>query len=445
MTDIAKVHDIEWYAEVPRSIRKQTIFGLVLLAISFGGFGGWAVTAPLASAIVAQGRLVATGENKVVQHYEGGIIQKILVNEGDHVRFDQPLIRLDETAARAKERELFLRRVRLEAITARLTAQIHGETSVTYPDIVRQNSSDVEVAPIIEGQNLNFGAWRKKVTSDTGLFKQNIDAYRFRIEGYDKQREALEIQLQLLRKELEGKQTLLKQGLIRNTEIMAIQRTIADATGQVGRIVSEISETQSQIIKEQQQIEQTENAARESALDELQSIQGDLDSVREQAREARSVLRRATINAPVAGTVIRMYYHTPGGVIESGKAVLEILPADVPLIIEAEIRRTEIDSVHVGEPATVRLTALNQRTTPVLQGEIFYVSADAVAADRVAQGQEFYVARVKLPPSELARIAGVTITPGMPVEVLIQTSERTFFSYITKPIADSMSRAFIEP
>lgn len=444
MSDIAKVHDIQWYADVPRSIWKQTTFGVVLLAITFGGFGGWALTAPLAAAVISQGRFVATGQNKIVQHFEGGIIEEILVSEGDRVAVDQPLVRLDETAALARQRELFLRRIRLEAIAARLAAQIRNADDVQYPDIVADNASDPEVVPIIDGQNLNFEAWQKKLNSETALHRQNIDAFRFRAEGYAKQRDATEVQARLLREELEGKQSLLAKGLIRNTEIKAVQRAIAEATGQIGRLSAEISETEAQIIKEEQQIQQSEIGHREAALDELQGIQGEIDTVREQSREAQNVLRRASINAPMAGTVIRLFYHTPGGVIESGKPIMEILPADVPLIIEAHAKRTDIDSVRVGQSAIVRLIALNQRTTPVLKGTVFYVSADALPGDKSDPGQEFYVTRISLPPDEFARISNWRPAPGMPVEVMIQTAERTFFSYLAKPITDSMSRAFTE-
>ncbi|WP_159586823.1 HlyD family type I secretion periplasmic adaptor subunit [Chelativorans xinjiangense] len=444
MSDIAKVHDIEWYSDVPRSIRKQTTVGLALLALTFGGFGGWAVTAPLAAAVITQGSFVATGQNKVIQHFEGGIIKEILVNEGDRVELDQPLVRLDETAALARERELFLRRIRLEAIAARLTSQFAGSDELVFPSLVADNQGDVDIAPMLEGQRLNFEAWKSKRNSEIALLERNIEALRYRAEGYEKQRDAMVLQLKLLREEAEGKEILLKKGLMRKTEIKAIQRAIAEANGQIGRLTAEVSETHSQISKQEQEIIQTESTYREAALDELEGIQGELDSIREQSRAAENILQRATINAPVAGTVVRLNYHTPGGVIESGKGILEILPAGAPLIIEAQIPRTEIDSVRRGQKATVRLTALNQRTTPVLNGEVFYVSADALPGEKAAQDQEVYLARVRLPPSEMARVRGFSPTPGMPAEILIQTAERTFFSYITRPIADSMSRAFSE-
>ncbi len=175
----------------------------------------------------------------------------------------------------------------------------------------------------------------------------------------------------------------------------------------------------------------------------MQTVEAELDALREQTQQANNVLARTTITAPVAGTIVRMYYHTTGGVIESGKPIFEILPADVPLIVEVKIPRMQIDEVHQGERATVRLTALNQRTTPVLEGVVMYVSADTIA-DTGGLNKEFYVARITIAPEQLALVEGFSPTPGMPAEVFVQTRERTFFEYLVKPVTDSMSRAFHE-
>ncbi|MBZ7924709.1 HlyD family type I secretion periplasmic adaptor subunit [Ensifer adhaerens] len=445
MTDAAKVQELTWYAEVPRSIWQHTLIGFVLIGVTFGGFGAWAVTAPLAAAIIAQGSFVATGQNKVIQHFEGGIIKEILVSEGDHVTADQPLIRLDETAAQANERQFFLRRARLEAIVARLNAQAHGLKEIALPEAITEHlKDDPEIRPIVQSQQLNFQTWRSKLDSDIGLLKRNIESLEFRSEGFQEQLKAVREQRALLDEEYAGKKVLLAKDLIRKTEIKTIQRAIADAEGQIGRLMSEVSETGAQILKQEQQVNQTEESYKEAALDELQKAEAELDTVREQLRGATNVLRRATINAPVTGTVIRMHYHTSGGVIESGKPIMEILPADVPLIIEAQVLRTEIDNIKVGEKATVRLTALNQRTTPVLNGQVFYLSADALPVQTQDGTREVYLARVSLPASELARVHNFAVTPGMPAEILIQTAERTFFDYLTKPIRDSMARAFME-
>jgi HlyD family secretion protein len=444
MSAVATHHDAEWFADVPRSILKQTVAGLVLLGLSFGGFGVWAMTAPLAAAVIAQGSFVATGQNKIVQHLEGGLISELLVSEGDHVEFNQPLVRLDETAARVNERQFFLRRVRLEGIVARLSAEAAGLTEVSFPEIILKNRNDDDVAAIMASQELNFQASRSKLDSEIGLLTQNIKALEFRADGYQRELESMGRQLAFLQEEYQGKKILQEKGLLRKTEIKAIQRAMADAEGQMGKLAAEVSETGAQIEKHHQQMEQTVAAYKQAALDELQSVEAELDSVRQQSREAENVLGRTTLHAPVSGTVVRMYYHTSGGVIESGKSIMEILPADVPLIIETQVPRTEIDNVRIGQKATVRLTALNLRTTPVLDGEVFYVSADALPDPAGDAKREVYLARVNLPVSELSRVPGFAPTPGMPVEIMIQTAERTFFSYLAKPITDSMSRAFLE-
>ncbi len=444
MTDVAAHNSPQWYADVPRSIRKQTLAGLALLALCFGGFGTWATTAPLAAAVITQGSFVATGQNKIVQHLEGGIIKELLVSEGDVVKVNQPLLTLDETAARVNERQFFLRRLRLEGIVARLSAEAAGMTKVSFPKIMQENRAEEDVAAIIASQELNFQASRGKLDSEIGLLDQNIKALEFRATGYQQQWDSMERQLRLLNEEYTGKKILSDQGLLRKTELKAIQRAMADAEGQMGRLSAEVSETNAQITKHHQQVVQTVAAYKQAALDELQSVEAELDSVRQQSHEAENVLDRATIHAPVAGTVVRMLYHTSGGVIESGKSILEILPADVPLVIETQVPRTEIDTVRVGQKATIQLIALNRRTTPVLNGEVYYVSADSLPDTSGDQNREVYLARVKLAVSELARVPGFSPTPGMPVEIMIQTAERTFFSYLAKPVTDSMSRAFME-
>jgi HlyD family secretion protein len=440
---IAHVHDIEWYGDVPRSIRKHAMFGLLLVALAFGGFGTWAATAPLAAAVISAGSFVATGENKVVQHLEGGIIQELLVSEGDHVNAGQPLIRLDGIVAQVKERQLFLRQARLEANVARLQAQVAGSASVTFPQIIADNKGDSDIRSIIDGQLANFQTAKNRMDSEIGLLKQNIESLKFRMEGFERQKQSMIEQRAFLKDEYAGKMQLLSEGLIRKTEVNAIQRAMADADGQIGRLESEVSETQAQVQKFDQQIAQTVTELNQKSLDELQVAQGDLDAIREEARQAQNLLQRSTINAPVTGTVVRMYYHTSGGVIESGKKILEILPSDVPLIIETQIQRKDIDAVKPGQKATIRLVALNRRTTPVLNGDVYYVSADALA-DTTMPNSEVYLARIKLSPSELARIPGFTATPGMPAEIMIETAERTFLDYLTKPIRESMARAFTE-
>ncbi|QRZ15466.1 HlyD family type I secretion periplasmic adaptor subunit [Paracoccus methylovorus] len=432
------------YERVPRSVTGHLVFGLVLLVLSLGGFGTWAFRAPLSAAVMAPGSFVATGRNKIVQHLEGGIIREILVDEGDAVTEGQTLIRLDRTASIANRRELELRRARLEAISARLRAEYAGAETLTFNDFLLEHKEETSFAAIMAEQQAAFHAARAKVEGEVVLLKSNISASRSRIEGYERQLTAVETQLALLREDQGARASLLERGLVRRSDVNALSRAVADAEGESGRISALIAETQEAVRKAESEIEQTLAQHKQTALDESQGIEAELDSVREQSLKAQDVVERSYITSPVSGTIVRMHYHTSGGVIEAGKPILEILPQDAPLIIETFVSRTDIDEIEIGQKASVRLTSLNQRTTPVLQGELVYVSADALTTETDGIQREVYVVRIDLSPLELNRVNGFRPTPGMPAEVMIETSARTFAQYLIKPIEDSLARAFRE-
>lgn len=436
--------ETDWYEAVPRSIRAHTVIGLTVLMATFGGFGFWAATAPLASAIIAQGSFVATGNNKIIQHFEGGIIKEMRVSEGDVVQEGDTLLTLDQTAALATERALKLRLLRLEAVVTRLRAEAEGAKSFRLPDLVLKEASDPDVGSIIQSQNVIFNSKRVKLEEQLNLIEKNIKSLEFRNAGYLGQREAFDRQLALLTEERDAKARLVKVGYTRKTDLMAIERAMADAMGDISRLQGEVNEGEAQIARFRQEAVIAVNASRQAALDALEAAEADLDGVREQMREAAGVLERTVIRSPVTGTVIRSYYHTAGGVITTGKPIMEILPAGVPLIIEAQVLRTSIDQVHEGQTAAIRLSALNRRTTPVLTGKVFYVSADSIEEGSMAAPKDVYIVRIALSDVEEHRVHDFHPVPGMPADVLIQTSERTFFEYISKPVTDSMSRAFKE-
>lgn len=434
----------EWYAEVPRSIRTQTIGGLALMFVVCGGFGAWAGLAPLASAVIAPGSFVATGKNKIVQHLEGGLIQAILVQEGDRVVQGQPLVQLDETAARSNARQLELRVFRLEAVQARLQAQARGALELVPPPAIAEQLHDPEVVAIMQSQNENFGSTRQKIENQMGLLRENVSALNYQLVGINGQIDSMRRQRAILESELRIKASLLKKGIVTRSSVSLLERAVADSDGDISRLDSEARMTETQISKYKMEMMQATDVVQKAAFDEMQSVEAELDAAREQIRSVRGVLGRTVIEAPVPGIVIRSYYHTAGGVIESGRPVMEILPSDEALIIEAQVPRMQIDEVHVGQYASVRLSALNQRTTPILEGKVIYVSADALNASAASPSKDVYIARVEIPNEQLHRVQGFNPTPGMPAEILIQTHERTFFEYIVKPITDSMARAFRE-
>ncbi|MFJ5370882.1 HlyD family type I secretion periplasmic adaptor subunit, partial [Bosea sp. CER48] len=246
---------------------------------------------------------------------------------------------------------------------------------------------------------------------------------------------------------LEGKQVLLQRGYIRKPDVLSLQRLAANLSGEAGRITGDIGDARERIARSLEQIDGVRKSAQKAASDQLQDISADLNDVRERIHTVKGVLDRSNIVAPVRGTVVKLRYQTAGGVIEPGKNIMEIVSLQEELIIEAKVRPQDIDKIKHSQLASVRLTALNQRTTPMVSGRVIYISADALPDEkqRAFPGvPDLYVVRARLDPASLASLHDFRPTPGMPADVYIQTSERTFFEYLLQPLKDSMARAFRE-
>ena len=440
--------DVTWYDTLPRSTKWPTISGIAVSTLMLMGFGVWGNVAPIAGAVVASGVFVATGQNKIVQHLEGGVIRDIYIKEGDVVEEGQALLDLDETGPRAELRRLELKSNRLTAIDTRLQAEMREAQEIRFSkELQEAAASDPEIREILASQVLTFTARRNNMNSDIASIEQSIGGLNERIQGSNIQLVAIAKQIKLLDEEIETKEGLLKKGLVRKPEIMLLQRTQANLEGEIGRIKGDIGDSKERIARALEQINGVRKTAIKTAVEQMHEGRGELADVRERMLAARRVLERIRIVAPVRGVVVKLRYHTQGGVVEAGKNVMEILPLKEELLIEARVRPQDIDSVKHGQQAMVRLTALSQRITPMVSGDVIYLSADSLADEKKSQQvgpTDIYIVRVKLDAAEVANIPGFSPTPGMPAEVYIKTSERTFFQYIAKPIHDSMSRAFRE-
>jgi HlyD family secretion protein len=444
----AAVADGTWHDSLPRSTKVPTVSGILILAVALLGFGVWGNMAPIAGAVVASGVFVATGQNKIIQHLEGGVIREIYVREGDAVEPGQVLLDLDDTAARAELQRLFLRRVRLSAIDARLQAEMREESEIRWPgDVTEALTVLPEAKEIVDSQKMTFTARRNNMNSDIKSIGDSIKALEEKIQGSRVQLEAVRKQIVLLDEEIETKDRLVQAGLVRKPELMVLQRSRANLEGEVGRVMGDIGDAKERVARAAEQINGVRKTAIKTAVEQMHEVRGELADVRERMLGAKGVLDRTRIIAPVSGIVVKLRYHTQGGVVEAGKNIMELLPLKDELIIEARLRPQDIDSVKQGQKATVRLTALSQRITPMVSGDVIYLSADTLADEKKSQQvgpTDIYLVRVKLNGEESRKIPDFSPTPGMPAEVYIKTSERTFFQYIVKPIHDSMSRAFRE-
>ena len=322
-------------------------------------------------------------------------------------------------------------------------AEMQEEESLAFPDSLQRD--DREVSAILNTQRLTFEARRRSLRSEIATLQEGINALQRRIEGGELQLKYVEEQLDLFKEELASKSQLETRGLVKKSEVLALKRAEANMKGEIGRLNGEIGDAKERIARISEQIMAMRNAAIRKAVEELHESSAELNDFNERVRAARAVLARVSIVAPVRGVVVKLRYNTPGGVIEPGKNIMEILPLGEELVIEARIRLQDIDNVKLGQDAEVRLTALSRRVTPMIKGKVIYVSADSLADSTNPQGAEdIYIVRVKLDRAEAAQVQAFSPTPGMPVEVFVKTAERTFFEYLVKPIEDSMSRAFRE-
>jgi HlyD family type I secretion membrane fusion protein len=437
----------QWYATVPRSTGAPIILGLLVIAITVGGFGIWSATAMIAGAVMSSGAFVATGQNKIIQHLEGGVIREIAVREGDIVEPGQLLVELDETAPRAELRRLELRLVRLRAMDARLQAEMREEARVVFPADIAQRAQETEVSTMLDSERFTFEARHSSLKSEIAGIQEGINALQERINGSLVQMAGVQKQTALVEEEIQAKEYLLKSGLVRKPEVLSLRRTLANLQGEYGRLQGEMGDARERIARSQEQITSARKTVVKTAVEQLQATRGELQDVRERLNAAKGILSRVRITAPVKGVVVKLRYHTPGGVIEAGKSVMELVPVNDDLVIETRVRPQDIDHVKRGLPAVVRLTALNKRMTPMISGEVIYVSADALPDERrnaENTSSDGYIARIRLDATEAMALPDFKPIPGMPAEVHIKTGDRTFFDYLTKPVRDSMARSFRE-
>jgi HlyD family secretion protein len=441
----------QWHRGVPSSIRLPTILGAAILILCVGGFGVWAALAPLDGAVVVSGSFVATGQNKLVQHLEGGILRQMLVGEGNLVEAGQPLLRLDDTAVNAKLRRLVARDHRLVLMKARLEAELDGAASFAMPQALAL-SDDPDVRSIYARQSIEMRARRTKLATEEEVLRKEIAGLEESLRGFEAQVEATKGRLLLFREELKDKSSLLERQLARKTEVFALQRAEAELFGELGELSARAADAKEKIARANQQIAQLRSAATQKTIEELRATETDLDDVEEQLRAARDVVDRVEVRSPVRGIVVKINQNTPGGVIAAGGVILELLPVNDELVIEAHLNPSEIAHVKEGQRALVKLAALNQRVTPMIEARTVYLSADAVASRHSGRGgaqelpsRPYYVVRVRLDDGDVQdKVHDFRPTPGMPADVFINTGERTFFSYIMRPIWDSLSRAFRE-
>ncbi len=428
--------------KLPLNPRPAILVGLTVIVIAIGGFGAWAAIAPIASAVIAPGVVTVDSNRKTVQHLEGGVVKELLVRDGDTVQAGDVLIRLDETRPRASLAIIQGRYDAARALEARLLAERDGYRKIKFPNDLRTRATEDNISEILLGQKRLFDARRSSLDGEASILKNRIVQLKDNITGIRAQQQSKERQNSLILEEIRSLQTLLEKGYTERPRLLALQREAARLEGEHGQHISEIARANTTVGETKLQIIQLRRDFQEQVVDDLRSVRTEISDLKERLGAAKYVLEHIEVRAPESGVVVGTEVHTVGGVIRAGDTILEIVPADDRLIVEAQVQPFDIDDIAVGQEANINFTAFKQRTTSTVSGEVIYISADRLTDQR--SGEPYYLARIKVADDEVARLGERQLHPGMPAEVMIKTGERTALQYLAQPFLDSMNRAWRE-
>ena len=426
-------------------IKGFVALGLLVVAGFIGGSAYWATASKLDGAVVAAATFVVEGNRKTVEHLDGGIVRTIAVRNGDLVEAGQTLLELDSTdlgvdldVIKSQLSDLMVRR-------ARLLAQLQGADGFTPDDVAASLAvamDPTEWNPAYITQKLLFDAERRSRVAETAVMEQRVTSLEDQVRGLQTQRESNGRQLDITLQELANLQTLLDKGLVAAARVNARRVDVERLRGVDATLATQETQARNQINELRLTAIGTNTLRDETASSELAVVEASLASVAPQYVGATERLKRIAITAPVSGRVVEMTVFTAGGVVRPGAPILDIVPVDQPLVVEARVNTADIEKLFVGQSSRVRLSAFDQGEVPEATGRIIDISADSLEDERT--GQFYYIAQVKLDSEQTEQIAALDLVPGMPADLFVNTGERTALSYLAQPLSERLARTFIE-
>ena len=416
--------------------RKYSWAGYVVLLITFGVLGTWAYFAIIASAVVAPGIVALESDRKVVQHFEGGIVQDILVREADVVEQGDPLIVLDNIQVNSEIAVLEQRKATSEALIARLEAEQTFAEEVSFPEELL-NAEDAHVKSAIEAQRNIFEDRRSIYLSQAEILEFRAEQLNGQAEGYEVQLAALQ-RRQTLRSELfERMRTGEERGVVESNRLSDMEDEVIQIEASIGTSMSEIAQVKAAAGEARLNILKLKQEYSERANSELKTARSELSEIVEKLTVAEDRMRRTTISAPTTGKVQSLAVTTRGSVIRSGEILMEIVPSDETLLIDAKVAPVDVDNVRPGLETEVRFSAFKAKLSKLVLGEVLSISTDVVTTKNSDEAP-YYLARIKVPDENLTDEIREGLTAGMPADVVILTGERSVLQYLLDPLSEAI-------
>ncbi len=429
--------------DIPFNIDHKPVrnLGILVLLVTFGVFGTWSFLAPIDSSALAIGSVAVKSHRKTVQHLDGGIIRKILVKEGDSVIAGADLVILDDTQINAQLKMLRGQFIAHKSLSERLEAERNKMSEIRFSHILNEMDDD-RVQQALEGQRNIFKARKISHEGAMAVLRQRIQQLESKISGLTAQRKSKKELANSFNKEIKGLAKLLADGYVEKQRLLDLERNLTITKGDIATITSEIATTQMQRGETQLEILQSDKKIQEDIAHQFEETNVKLFDIFARLQAIEDKKNRTVIKAPVTGVVFNLSIYTEGGVITSGAPILDLVPEGVDLIIRAQVSPLDIDRVTIGAIAEVRFSAFSNKTTPTMEGEVKKISADSLINE--SNGIPFYLATIELTYDSQNKLGDLKLIPGMPVEVLINTGERTLFEYLMQPISDAFAKSFIE-
>ncbi len=412
------------------------IFGFVAV------FTLWSFAAPLSSAAIARGRIKVESNRKTIQHLEGGIISGLFVKEGDQVSQGQVLVTLDPTQSDAAAESARSQQDTLLARWSRLIALRKNSSAVVYPPELLARAGEARVAEVMATENAMFAKQIAELKNRREIIEGQMTQINSEIGSYGAEIESKSRQSALIEQEIVSVRELVSKGLAPRPRLLALQRQAAELKGNKGNYAAQVAKGRQKIGELKLSLIQIQATADRENETALADAEAKLSLIGQQLRAAVDVLQRREIVAPTEGRVINLKFVTIGGVVRPGEPLMDLVPSFDKLTVEASVLPSDIDVVHPGLRAEVRLSAYKQRVVPVFYGDVISVSPDAIIAER--DGSSYYKAIIEILPHELDKISGIKMVPGMPADVYIETGALTFVDMIIDPFIESFHRALRE-
>jgi len=423
--------------------RRAGRIGLLALAIGFGGFLLWASLAPLDEGVPGQGMVALDTKRKAVQHLTGGIVKEVLVREGQQVREGQPLVRLDEAVVRANYESVRQRYLGLRAMQARLMAEQAGGGQIHFHPDLEKAASD----PLIRQQMMNqeqlFQTRRNLLRSDLQSIEESIEGQRGLLTSYASMLDSRKSQMALVREELNNLRGLVAEGYAPRNRQLELERTVAEINSAIADLQGNTIRAQRSIGELRQRASSRQAEYRREVETQLADVDREVLAEEQKFKAVSDDYRRVEIKAPVDGQVVGLAVQTVGGVVQPGQKLMDIVPGgSEELLLEAHVAPHLIDRVHAGLPVDVRFNSFAHSPQLVVQGKVVSVSGDLLTEPQT--NMQYYLARVQITPEGMKSLGQRQLQPGMPVEVVFKTGERSMLTYLLHPLIKRVSASMKE-